>query len=375
MPFLHTMMPVLLVISLWLPLFCSASAKEPLPLEHGDHVVLIGNTLAERMQHDGWFETLLHHHFPQHELTVRNLSFSADAVTRWFGDEPPPRLKNADQVSEGVTTRLRSAGFGSSDEWLQLQQADVIFAFFGFSESFAGEYGLDRFEKALDRFVKHTLSQQYDGKSHPQLVLFSPIAHENLRDPNLPDGQESNHRLGLYTQAMAEVAAVNDVLFVNLFKPSRRLQANTEKPLTINGVHLTSKGNQQLAVVMEKALLGERTEKTDWAQLEKLRQAVLDKNSTWFHRYRTTDGFNVYGGRSHLKFKQDITNRTVMQREMATLDVMTANRDRRIWALARGDDLQVDDSNVPEVIPVPTNIPRPRARGRAHLSYWRRGDR
>ena len=341
-----------------------SSALGPIEFQRGDHLVLIGNTLGERMQHDGWFETLLHRRFPKHELVVRNLCFSADAVTRWFGDEPPARLHNAeDQVSEGVTTRLRSADFGSSDQWLHSQQADVVFAFFGFNESFAGEKGIERFKKALTRFVKHTLSQQYHEKRNPQLVLFSPIAHENLHDRNLPDGQENNRRLKLYTEAMAEVAAQCHVRFVNLFEPSGRFYETSEKPLTINGIHLTSEGNRQLAVAMDEALSDKRAEAIDWTQLEKLREAVLDKNFYWFHRYRTTDGYNVFGGRSHLKFKPGITNRVVMQREMAMLDVMTANRDQRIWAVARGGDLQVDDSNLPEVIPVPTNIPGPGPHG------------
>ena len=46
-----------------------------------------------------------------------------------------------------------------------------------------------------------------------------------------------------------------------------------------------------------------------------------------------------------------------MQREMEVLDVMTANRDRRIWAVAQGGDLKVDDGNTPPFIPVKTNKP------------------
>ncbi len=34
------------------------------------------------------------------------------------------------------------------------------------------------------------------------------------------------------------------------------------------------------------------------------------------------------------------------------LDVMTANRDARIWARAEGKDLKIDDSNVPPPVPV-----------------------
>lgn len=39
------------------------------------------------------------------------------------------------------------------------------------------------------QFVKNTRAAQPNGKSFPRIMLFSPIAHENLRDPNLPDGR------------------------------------------------------------------------------------------------------------------------------------------------------------------------------------------
>src|SRR5215471_20956773 len=68
----------------------------PLELKKGDHVCIIGNTLADRMQHFGWLETLIHARYPRHELVFRNLGYS--------GDE--------------LTLRLRSMAFGSPDEWL-----------------------------------------------------------------------------------------------------------------------------------------------------------------------------------------------------------------------------------------------------------------
>jgi hypothetical protein len=38
----------------------------------------------------------------------------------------------------------------------------------------------------------------------------------------------------------------------------------------------------------------------------------------------------------------------VLQHELKMLDVMTANRDARVWAVASGKDVKVDDSNVPK---------------------------
>jgi putative heme-binding domain-containing protein len=328
--------------------FRPAADEPPAPavklqLRPGDHISFLGNTLAERMQHDGWLETLLQDRFPRHNLSFRNLGFS--------GDE--------------LTLRLRSAGFGSPDDWLSRTGTSVVFAFFGYNESFAGKEGLDQFKKDLDDFIKHTRSQKYDGKAAPRLVLFSPIAHEDLRDRNLPDGKANNVRLALYTTAIAEVARANKVPFVDLFHPTQKLYAREAKPLTINGVHLNEHGNRLVAGVIDSALFGPRnsSEKKD---LEKLRKAILDKNLHWFERYRTVDGYSVFGGRSHLKFVDGQTNRVVAQREMQVLDVMTANRDKRVWAVAKGKDLTVDDSNTPDFIPVKTNHPGP-LQGGKHL--------
>jgi putative heme-binding domain-containing protein len=317
-------------------------AEEPNPagkfdLRPGDHISIIGNTLADRMQHDGWLEMLLHSRFPKHDLVIRNLGFSGDELE--------------------LNHRLRSAGFGSPDEWMTKNKTDVVFAFFGYNESFGGQANLDKFRKDLGGILKQMLAQKYNGKLGPRVVLFSPIAHENLHDRNLPDGSENNKRLELYTAAMADVARANGVVFVDLFHPTRDLYPKAG-PLTINGIHLTEMGNRQLAHLIDRELFGDQPPKApDAPPLGKLREAVLDKNFHWFHRYRTTDGYSVFGGRADLKFVEGQTNRVVAQREMEILDVMTANRDRRIWAIARGSDLRVDDSNTPEFIPVTTNKP------------------
>jgi putative heme-binding domain-containing protein len=291
------------------------------------------------MQHDGWLETYLHSRFPKDDLVFRNLGFSGDELTH----------------------RERSDGFGTPDEWLTRAKADVVFAFFGYNESYAGEAGLDKFKKDLADYIQKTRTQKYNGTSAPRIVLFSPIAFENHHDRNLPDGSDVNTRLELYTAAMAEVARANHVPFVDLYKPTRELYEKAAKPLTINGIHLSPDGNRAVAEVIDRTLFGAGPQR-DPQSLDKLRQAVLDKDFTFFNRYRTVDGYNVYGGRSYEKYL-GITNREVMQREMEVLDVMTANRDQRIWAVAKGGDLKVDDSNTPPFIPVKSNRPGPGPNG------------
>ena len=59
----------------------TADAATRLEIRPGDHICLIGNTLADRMQHDGWLETYLYSRFPKHQLVIRNLGFSGDELT------------------------------------------------------------------------------------------------------------------------------------------------------------------------------------------------------------------------------------------------------------------------------------------------------
>ena len=321
------------------PLLTGRAVAAPLELKPGDHISIVGNALADRMQHHGWLETFIHAKFPKHDLVVRNLSASGDEVATWH----------------------RSENFGSRDEWLTWTRADVVLAFYGFNESFGGDAGLEKFKKDLDQFLKHTKSQRYAGHGSPRVVLFSPIANEKPTDPNLPDPAANNANLQKYTAAMAEVAKANRVPFVNLFAPSQQLYAEAAKrgsSLTINTFLLSEAGDEALAPLIFQALFNE---KAPAGNLKKLRAAVLDKNAEWHARYRTVDGYNVYGGRSKLEFpragkdSEKIFNYDIMQEEMSQRDAKTANRDQRIWAVAEGDDLKVTDSNLPPVEEIQSN--------------------
>ncbi len=181
---------------------CIASAADgpKLKLEKGDRVVLIGNTLAERMQYFGNWETLLHSRFPDLELVVRNLGWSADEIA----------------------LRPRSLDFKNHGDTLQGLKADVVITFFGFNESFGGKEGLPKFEKNLDAFIKETTGTNYNGKNSPRLALVSPIAHENLDDKDITDGKENNVNLKFYTEAMAKAAKKYNIPFVDLFTPSQK---------------------------------------------------------------------------------------------------------------------------------------------------------
>lgn len=364
-----------------------AGEEAQLVLQPGDHICIIGGTMAERMQHYGWLETLLHAHFPGHKLVFRNLAYSGDEI------DPSRRLRSMDfgtpdQWLSGNAPIPQPGKLGPRDEGKVRQnrleltntRADVVFAFFGYNESWAGEAGLDAFGKTLDAQLKHMLSQKYNGRSPPRIVLFSPMAMEYLGDPNLPSLEHVaavNRRLAAYTASMRDIAEKNGVLFVDLFTPSQPFgttapQAGTEpaRPLTINGIHQNERGDLWIAHTALAQLLGKKAdallEVAPAERLSALRKAVNQKNWYWFHRYRVTDGYSTYGDRAFLKFSEGpggygdgLSNYTVLQRELEVLDVMTADRDAVVWAVAQGQAPPEVDKNLPEFIPVISNKPGP----------------
>ncbi len=319
----------------------AAAAPTPVTFSPGEHVAIVGNGLAVRMQHHGWLETMIHASNPQHGLVVRNLAVP--------GDE--------------IVTRARSKDFGTPDEWLARVQAGVIFAFFGFNESFQGPAGLTRFKEELDQFLRETRAKSYNGLGPPRIVLFSPIAAERHPDSNYELPAATNANLALYSSAMAEIARDQaGVTFVDLFQPSQELYAEAARsgqPLTINGVHLSEAGEAKLIAKIFPQIFGQPAPAGD---LTPLRAAVNAKSGMWHSRYRTMDGYNIYGERSKIAYVSapdapKITNIQVMQEEMGQRDVMTTNLERRVWATARGSREPVEELPLPAVTPIGTNKP------------------
>ncbi|MFM9196824.1 MAG: SGNH/GDSL hydrolase family protein, partial [Planctomycetia bacterium] len=272
-----------------------------LELGEGDHICIIGGGAADAMQHTGWLETLLQSRFPQQRLVIRNLAYDGDEIE--------------------LSKRLRSEDFGTPDQWLsgsapipkpgELKdksavrenrfelagtKADVVFAFFGSNEAHAGPEGLAAFKKHVEAFIRHTLGQKYNGVDAPKLVMFSPIAHEDLGRPHWTDGAAHNANLERYTDAMEEVCQANGVLCVDLFTPTREAYVKFAEPLTTDGIHPNERGDREIARIIDESLFGTHPNR-DPKSLDRLQQAVADKNFYWFHRYRATDGYSTYGGR------------------------------------------------------------------------------
>jgi putative heme-binding domain-containing protein len=307
-----------------------AVAAETLDVQPGDKIVIIGNTLAERMATFGRWEPLLHSRFPQHQLEVRNLGWSADEID----------------------LRPRSKDFDDHGHTLRDHAPDVVIAMFGLNESFAGAEGLDAFRQSLDQFITETTSTAYNGEAPPKLVLCSPTPHEDLGRPELPNGTETNANIRMYMSVMGELADQHaNCFFVDLYTPMLEPMADPETDLTINGIHLNDDGYRELAQVLDRPLFAGDNPGTP-AQIEKLRDAVVERNRQFYYDYRAVNGYYIYGGR---KNPYGVIN---FPAEFAKLRKMIAVRDQRIWDIAAGKPVSdtIDDSQTGDLPAVETNV-------------------
>jgi len=217
----------------WLLLGLTPTARaEGFTLVDGDRVVFLGNTLIEREQRYGYWETMLARRFNNGHIIFRNLGWSGDTV---FGDA--------------------RAGFGSTAEGFQHLKEQVfsvnptvMFIAYGENESFEGKAGLAHFVEGLNVLLDTLLPTK------ARMVLLAPLPHEDLGRP-LPIPTEHNENLRLYSDALREVAKKRGLSFVDLYTPlADHMKEAKHIPLTDDGIHLTSYGYWRTAAVLEKAL-------------------------------------------------------------------------------------------------------------------------
>ena len=326
----------------------------PLQVEKDDHIVLVGNNLCSRMINFGHFETEIYLRHPDSQLILRNLCDGGNTpgFRPHSGRISPWAFPGAEAFQAELARNSGSEGFFETpDQWLTRLEADVIVAFFGYNESFAGEEGLRNYRAELEAFVEHTLRQRYNGLAPPQLALVSPIAFEDLSDKHdLPDGEQENVNLAMYTKAMQEVAADHDVLFVDAFTPSKQWYSESEEPLTIDGFQLTDAGYNRLATLLADQLFGKATSETE-ADRALVHDAVTEKNWMWHNDFKIPNGVHVFG-RRYNPFGPDN-----YPAEIAKIREMTAIRDSAIWLALDGEqmDLAAADAKTKTLPPVETN--------------------
>ncbi len=305
-------------------------SKLPVELLQGERIGFLGNSLAERMNLFGHFETLLHTRFPNKELVIRN-----------FG-----------RPAEEVGIQQRSSDYTALDDPQLAFGADTYFCFFGFNESYAGAEGVEEFKNRYGSYLD-MIAKRYprdDTNSPPRFILVSPIAFEPTGDRLLPDGATENVNLKLYSNAVAEVAAVRKLAFVDVLEASEKILS--DKPglqYTINGCHLNDAGDREVARLIDEKAFGSASSASFGSPgYEKMRAAINDKSWVHLQDYRMLNGWYVYGGRRTFDTE-------TFPREYIKIRKMADVRDRYIWNMAQGkpvadkpDDIDTGDLFVPE---------------------------
>ncbi|HJO10102.1 MAG TPA: SGNH/GDSL hydrolase family protein, partial [Verrucomicrobiota bacterium] len=194
-------------------LVVSKALADGLKINESDHIVILGNTFAERMHQFGYFETFLHSRFPEHHLRVRYLAWPAEEV-----GEP-----------------IRPLGFPRLADELHESSADIVFVCYGMNESFRGNAGVGHFRHEMERFVGQLRSEKFNGKSSPRVVLVTPIAQEN--SAATVDVPARNASLREYSKAILGVATKFGVQAVDLFTETAKRASGQGGRLTFNGIH------------------------------------------------------------------------------------------------------------------------------------------
>lgn len=256
-------------------LSCTDEVVYELEPKSNSNIAIIGNTFAEQLQNHSYFEALLYKSYPDSNLIIRNLAWSADEVN----------------------LRPRPLNFGSVYDHLDRENADYVFAFYGLNESFQGKDSLDRFKTHLSDYLNQIKEHKYNGKSEVQIILFSPIAYENVGGL-LPDPEPHNDNIALYTDAMRSVAGEHDIPFIDLFEPTHNLMTSGSEKLTHNGIHLTDRGYRKVSEIMARKLgLSTQSLEKD-KHTDKLVEALNIKNQQYFYKYRAVNGEYIYGRRN-----------------------------------------------------------------------------
>jgi len=346
---------------------CTNSNKNVVQLKKGSRIVLIGNNLGSRMMNYGHFETEMHLRYPDSLLFIRNMSDGGNtpAFRPHSSRKSPWAFPGAEKFHPELANYAHSEGhFPTEDEWLFSLKPDIIIAFFGYNESFDGEEGLANYKAELDAFIKHTLSQKYNGDTTLQLAIVSPIAFEDLSAKiDLPNGKKENVNLKLYSDAMKEVAAQNNVLFVDAFNPSKKWYNSSDEDLTIDGFQLTDDGYVRFSKLLVDEIFGKTSLKAEQYK-DLVHDAVLEKNWMWHSDFKIPNGVHAYGRR------YDPFGADNYPAEVAKLREMTAIRDEAIWKAAKGEkmDLELADQKTSVLPPVKTNYD-PKVNGDPNYLY------
>lgn len=277
------------------------AAQPKLVIQDDDRVLLIGDVLIERENNYGYLEAKMRREFAGKKFSVRNLGYSGDSPLGASRASFDPVAKGVDSLKEQLevvkpTVAILGYGMAASLENLTYGKNDPAL------NPDTARYGIDhspgKFKRDLTQLMDLITQSSPGGKV--RFVFLGPLKHEDLRAsrPGLPDPSEHNAVLAAFEKAMVDLAAEKKVPFVRAdWKQGAgiKLEHGTD-----NGIHLTAQGYRALAEGLA-GQLGWKVDAKNWdreteTQLA-LREAILRKNSLFFHRSRPANYTYIFGFR------------------------------------------------------------------------------
>ncbi|MDF1862975.1 MAG: hypothetical protein P1U87_22350 [Verrucomicrobiales bacterium] len=276
------------------------------PIE-GETISLMGGADVFRMQESGDFEAMLQAAFPDKQLHVRNLAWSADTVYR----QQRPMFFYTEKGDDRE---------GSVPDQREKVAPGTMILMFGKMESLDGEAGLSGFESAYEGLVVQLQSLS------KRIVLVAPVPFVEA-GPAAKLAAERNAILKQYTGRIASLADRLNLIFVSI-------EALPALDFVSNGMQLSEEGQSQFAIRLARGL-GIDSGK---AMSGELVAAVRRKNDLWHQYYRPTNWAFLFGDRQHVPSSRDHkdTQRRWFEEEMKKLPPMMADQEKEIWALAKG---------------------------------------
>ena len=211
----------------------------------------------------------------------------------------------------------------------------MIFVFFGYNESFAGETGATTVQVRPRRDDRQVPRPEVQRQAAPRFVLFARSPTRTTRARTSPTAGATTSTSPLYTGAIKQVAGEKGVAFVDLFDPSQALYRANRQPLTLNGVHLLPEGNQPLGRGHRQRRSPARPSPPRDSHRSRCARRSSTRTGTGTTATAPPTATTSGAAAPRLKFVNGQTNREVLQHELTMLDVMTANRDPKIWARGR----------------------------------------
>jgi lysophospholipase L1-like esterase len=222
------MLPFLFAALLLIPApdVVSQTTNPILELKTGDRIVILGNALAENEQFYNYLEFGLSRHWPEQNITFRNLGWSGDNV---FGDArsyytspPSPYELLMSQISEANPTHAIVA--------------------YGGVEAHDGVAGLEKFGEGLEKLLAKF------EELGSNVILLSPIPQFGGATPEYIEAR--NRELQLYADKIAQYAQKHGCIYIDLMQPFLSI----DFVVSDDGLHLNEAGYYLLSEEVEKSL-------------------------------------------------------------------------------------------------------------------------